>query len=57
MKLVELSGTIKIGISERKKLISLTQTVRTEVRDVYRGMNEFKKGLEWLIYARISIVF
>jgi hypothetical protein len=39
VKPVELSGT-KEGISERK----VTNSKNKNIKDVYRGLNEFKQG-------------
>jgi hypothetical protein len=36
---------IKEGIILKTKLMSLQRTVRKNIRDLYRGINEFESGI------------
>jgi TFIIF-interacting CTD phosphatase-like protein len=51
MKLADNSGTKRWNIY-KKKLMSLQHTVRTRALDLYRAINEFKKGFK----LRINLV-
>jgi hypothetical protein len=46
MKLIELEGTKEKGVPEDKINELETNSKNKNVTDLYRGMNEFKKGFQ-----------